>query len=174
MAFRDKILGWDSLRTWCDRVRQEGQRLVVTNGCFDLLHIGHATYLETARSLGDRLLVGLNSDASVRALKGPSRPVHHEDDRAGLIAALGCVDAVCLFQEPSAERFLEWVRPDIWAKGGDYTLETVHQTERALVERGGGRVVIVSGVPGRSTSSVLARARQLTITASVEATVAPE
>jgi rfaE bifunctional protein nucleotidyltransferase chain/domain len=140
VSFRDKILSWDALRRWRDQVRQAGERLVVTNGCFDLLHIGHATYLETARSLGHRLLVGLNSDASVREIKGPSRPIHHEEDRAGLIAALGCVDAVCLFREPSAERFLDWVRPDIWAKGGDYTLETVHQAERALVERHGGMV----------------------------------
>jgi rfaE bifunctional protein nucleotidyltransferase chain/domain len=174
VPFRDKILGWDALRAWRDRVRQDGERLVVTNGCFDLLHIGHATYLEAARSLGDRLLVGLNSDASVRVLKGPSRPIHHEDDRAGLIAALGSVDAVCLFQEPSAERFLDWVRPDIWAKGGDYTLETVHPAERALVERCGGTVVVVSWVPGRSTTSLLARTRQLTITPSPNAPFAQD
>jgi len=164
VAFRDKILTWDSLRTWRAQIRQAGERLVVTNGCFDLLHIGHATYLEAARTLGDRLLVGVNSDASVRVLKGPSRPIYHEDDRAGLIAALGCVDAVCLFDEPSAERFLEWSKPDIWAKGGDYTLETVHPAERALVERTGGQIALVAWVPGRSSSAILEQTRALTLT----------
>ena len=157
MDFRSKLLSLETLPAWRRSLRDQGKRLVVTNGCFDLLHIGHATYLEAARALGDRLLVGINSDASVREIKGPSRPVHHEEDRAALVAALECVDAVCLFQEASAERFLVWSQPDIWAKGGDYTLETVHQIEKATVERAGGRVVVVGWVPGRSSTRVLGR-----------------
>lgn len=157
MAFRDKILTWESLPAWRARVRDAGERLVVTNGCFDLLHVGHATYLEAARALGDRLLVGVNSDASVRRLKGPTRPVNLEEDRAALIAALGCVDAVCLFDETSAERFLAWTQPDLWAKGADYTLETLNQAERFTVEKAGGTIAFLTLVPGRSTTATLKR-----------------
>lgn len=155
MSFRDKILPAGSLRAWRSRVRRDGRRLVVTNGCFDLLHLGHATYLEAARSLGDLLLVGINSDASVRRLKGPSRPVHSEGDRAALIAALEFVDAVVIFDETSAERFLAEAEPDIWAKGADYTLETLNQAERSTVEQAGGRIEFLTLVPGRSTTATL-------------------
>ncbi|MGE3311891.1 MAG: adenylyltransferase/cytidyltransferase family protein [Limisphaerales bacterium] len=157
MRFRDKILAWDALPVWRAKLRSEGQRLVVTNGCFDLLHVGHATYLEGARALGDVLLVGINSDASVRDLKGPSRPLNSEEDRAALVAALASVDAVCVFGEVSAERFLSAAEPDVWAKGADYTLETVHPVERAVVERAGGRIAFVTLVPGRSTTAMLRR-----------------
>src|SRR5437867_6873856 len=101
MSFRDKILAWDRLPLWRANVRSQGQKLVVTNGCFDILHLGHVTYLEAARQQGDLLLVGINSDNSVRGLKGPSRPVNNEQDRAAIVAALGCVDAVCIFQDRS-------------------------------------------------------------------------
>ncbi len=157
MPFRDKVLAWESLPAWRAELKSSGRRLVVTNGCFDLLHVGHATYLEAARALGDALLVGVNSDASVRDLKGPSRPVNTEEDRAALVAALGSVDAVCLFGETSAERFLAASEPDIWAKGADYTLETLNQVERSIVERAGGRIVFVTLVPGRSTTATLQR-----------------
>lgn len=157
MAFRDKILAPDLLPFWRDEVRQAGQRLVVTNGCFDLLHIGHATMLEAAKAHGDVLLVGVNSDASIRRLKGPRRPVSPEQDRAGMVAALGCVDAVVVFDETTAESFLRRAAPDVWAKGGDYTLEQLPIAERSAVESQGGRVVIVPRVMGRSTTATLER-----------------
>src|SRR5512139_4063214 len=103
-------------------MRARGKRLVVTNGCFDVLHLGHVTYLETARSQGDALLVGVNSDEAVRQLKGPGRPVTPETDRAAVLAALESVDGVCIFAESTATRFLAAAQPDIYVKGGDYTL----------------------------------------------------
>lgn len=155
--FRDKIIAWDKLPAWREALRKRGQKLVVTNGCFDLLHLGHVTYLETARNQGDALLIGVNSDEAVRQLKGPTRPVNAESDRAAVLAALQSVDGVCIFQEKRATRFLEHAQPDIYVKGGDYTLETIDQEERHIVEKLGGKVMIMSVVPGRSTSAILDR-----------------
>src|SRR5262245_39425829 len=145
------------LPAWRDSLRKQGRKLVVTNGCFDLLHRGHVTYLEAARAQGDALLVGINSDASVRELKGPGRPLNSESDRAAVLAALESVDAVCVFTDRDALRFLSTVQPDVYAKGGDYSIDTINQEERRLVERLGGRVVVVGGVPGKSTSALLKR-----------------
>jgi len=157
MSFAEKILTPESVAAWRDALRASGRRLVVTNGCFDLLHRGHVTYLEAARDQGDALLVGVNSDASVRELKGPNRPINAESDRAAVLAALQSVDAVCIFADREALRFLEAVRPDIYAKGGDYTIDTINQEERRLVERLGGKVVVVGGVPGKSTSALIGK-----------------
>lgn len=159
MRFRDKILQWQNLAQWRESVRAGGKRLVVTNGCFDILHVGHVTYLESARALGDMLLVGVNSDDSVRELKGPGRPVNPEGDRALVLAALASVDAVVVFGEADAMALLTLVRPEIYVKGGDYTLDTINQPERRLVEGAGGRVVVLGGVPGKSTTAVLTRVR---------------
>jgi D-glycero-beta-D-manno-heptose 1-phosphate adenylyltransferase len=159
--FRQKIISWEALPAWRAGMRSAGKRLVVTNGCFDLLHLGHVVYLETARHHGDALLVGLNSDASVRELKGPERPVTPEGDRAAVLAALESVDGVCVFTEKTATRFLAAVQPDIYVKGGDYTLETLNQEERRAVERGGGRIVIIPFVPGRSTTALLKKISRL-------------
>lgn len=155
MGFRDKLLPLDTLPAWREEQRAAGRRLVVTNGCFDLLHLGHVTYLEAARAEGDLLLVGVNSDASVRRLKGPTRPVNPEGDRAAVVAALGFVDAVCVFDETSAQRFLDLARPDVWAKGADYTLGTLNQEERRVVESHGGRIAFIDLVAGRSTTGTL-------------------
>lgn len=157
MDFRDKIIPFSSVAKWREQLRAAGRRLVVTNGCFDILHAGHVTYLAAARALGDALLVGLNSDASVHQLKGAGRPVNPEQDRATVLAALAAVDGVCLFEEMDALRLLAEVKPDIYAKGGDYTIDTINQPERRLVEGAGGKVVILPGVPGRSTTNVLAK-----------------
>src|SRR5688572_303632 len=135
MSFREKIIPWAKLPAWRAGARAQGGRLVVTNGCFDILHLGHVTYLEAARQQGDLLLVGVNDDAAVRQLKGPGRPVNPETDRAGIVAALACVDAVCIFEQRSALDFLSAAQPDIWIKGGDYTLDTVNQDERQAVEK---------------------------------------
>ncbi|MGD0259804.1 MAG: adenylyltransferase/cytidyltransferase family protein [Verrucomicrobiota bacterium] len=155
MSFREKIIAWDKLPQWRAALRASGKRLVVTNGCFDLLHVGHVTYLETARHEGDALLVGVNGDEAVRQLKGPGRPVTPEHDRAAVLAALESVSGVCIFAEPTATRFLAAAQPDIYVKGGDYTLDTLNQDERRAVERAGGRIVIIPFVPGKSTTALL-------------------
>jgi D-glycero-beta-D-manno-heptose 1-phosphate adenylyltransferase len=155
------IVPFEGLSEWRARLRASGRRLVVTNGCFDLLHAGHVSYLERARVQGDALLVGLNGDASVRALKGPTRPINVEADRATVLAALRCVDAVCVFPEPTATRFLARAQPDIYVKGGDYALETLNQEERRTVEAAGGHIVILPFLPGKSTTSLLQKIAQL-------------
>ncbi|HEX7861584.1 MAG TPA: adenylyltransferase/cytidyltransferase family protein [Verrucomicrobiae bacterium] len=154
MNFRAKIVLYSELPKWRERFRGK-KRLVVTNGCFDLLHLGHVTYLETARNLGDMLLVGVNSDAAVRGLKGDGRPVNTEDDRALVLAALESVDAVCIFPDVRATNFLGAAKPDIYAKGGDYTLETLDQSERKTVEGAGGKIHLIPFVPGKSTTGLL-------------------
>lgn len=128
---------------------------MVTNGCFDILHAGHVHYLETARSQGDLLLVGLNADASVRELKGSGRPINSESDRALVLAALECVSAVCIFPDRRATAFLQLAAPDIYAKGGDYTLETLDQEERSAVEACGGEIVLIPFLDGRSTTGLI-------------------
>ena len=159
--FRDKLVAWENLPAWRAAMRTRGKKLVVTNGCFDLLHLGHVVYLEAARNLGDALLIGVNGDDSVRQLKGDTRPVNSEADRAAVLAALQSVDAACIFGEKTATRFLAAAQPDIYVKGGDYTLETVNQDERRAVESGGGRIVIIPFVPGKSTTALLEKITRL-------------
>lgn len=159
--FRHKIIAWDDLPAWRSALRATGKKLVVTNGCFDILHLGHVTYLENARNFGDALLIGVNSDAAVRGLKGPARPVNSEGDRAAVLAALQSVDGVCLFTDTAATRFLAAAQPDIYVKGGDYTLETLNQEERRAVESAGGRIVLVPFVPGKSTTGLLEKISKL-------------
>jgi D-glycero-beta-D-manno-heptose 1-phosphate adenylyltransferase len=161
MSFRDKVISWDQLPAWRAAMRAKGKKVVVTNGCFDLLHFGHITYLESARAAGDALLVGINSDASVRELKGPERPVNNETERAAVIAALESVSATCVFTDKSATNFLRAAQPDVWVKGGDYTLETLNQEERRAVEGGGGRIVLIPFVPGKSTTQLLEKISRL-------------
>ncbi|MGA2686045.1 MAG: adenylyltransferase/cytidyltransferase family protein [Verrucomicrobiota bacterium] len=161
MNFREKIIPWDQLPAWRASFRAAGKRLVVTNGCFDLLHLGHVTYLESARHLGDALLVGINGDAAARQLKGEGRPVNSEADRAAVLAALASVDRVCIFKEPTAVTFLAAARPDVYVKGGDYTLDTLNQEERRTVESGGGKITIIPLVPGKSTTALLEKISRL-------------
>jgi rfaE bifunctional protein nucleotidyltransferase chain/domain len=136
-----------------ERVRAEGGVVVATGGCFDLLHAGHVQTLQAARALGDCLVVCLNSDASVRRLKGADRPLVSQQDRASLLAALSCVDAVTIFDEDTPERVLEELRPDIWAKGGDYADSEL--PEAAVLERWGGRAVVLPFLDGRSTTKLI-------------------
>ena len=133
----------------------------MTNGCFDILHLGHVTYLEAARKNGDALLIGCNGDAGVRELKGPSRPVNNETDRASILAALEAVTAVSIFPESRAIRFLSLAQPDIYVKGGDYTLETLNQEERRVVEATGGKFVFIPFVAGKSTTGLLEKITKL-------------
>ena len=161
VSFREKIVGWDALPKWRAQMRKAGRKLVVTNGCFDLLHAGHVTYLEQARSLGDALLVGLNGDEAVRILKGADRPINDEQDRAMVLAALESVSGICIFAEATATRFLAHAEPDVYVKGGDYTLETLNQEERGTVEKCGGKIVIIPFVAGKSTTATLAKIAKL-------------
>jgi rfaE bifunctional protein nucleotidyltransferase chain/domain len=159
--FRDKIIAWDQLPEWREAFRATGKRLVVTNGCFDILHPGHVTYLEAARNLGDALLVGVNGDASTRQLKGPGRPVNSEVDRAAVLAALASVDGICIFADKTATKFLSAAQPDIYVKGGDYTLDTLNSEERRVVESAGGKIMIFPLVPGKSTTALLEKISRL-------------
>src|SRR3954471_18565886 len=115
-----KIIEREELSDLCEKLRSAGQKIVATNGCFDLLHVGHVRYLQAARALGDLLVVGLNSDTSVRGYKGPSRPLISADERAELLAALACVDYIVIFDEPTATGLVEALAPDVYVKGGDY------------------------------------------------------
>src|SRR5579875_2967565 len=136
-------------------LRASGGRLVLTNGCFDLLHVGHVRYLQAARRLGD-FLVGVNADASVRALKGPTRPLVPAAERAEVVAALGCVDAVVIFDAATAEPLVSALRPEVYVKGADYTEATL--PEARLVRAYGGTVALLPTVPGASTTALLERA----------------
>jgi len=161
MRAQDKIISYDKLEAWRHAVRTSGRKLVVTNGCFDLLHAGHVTYLERASAEGDLLLIGVNGDEGVRGLKGPGRPINCEADRALLLAALQSVSAVCIFPEVRAINFLRASEPDIYIKGGDYTLETLNQEERKVVEACGGRIVFIPFVPGKSTTGLIEKITRL-------------
>jgi rfaE bifunctional protein nucleotidyltransferase chain/domain len=138
----------------------EGQRLVFTNGCFDVLHAGHVRYLEGARKLGDALVVGVNGDGSVRELKGPTRPVNGEADRAEVVAGLRAVDAVVIFPEVRATNLIAKLRPDVYVKGGDYTVESLNPEERAVLQQINCAIEFVPLLPGRSTTTTLAKWRE--------------
>jgi len=150
---REKIKKRDDLRRVVQDLKANGKRIIFTNGCFDLLHIGHVRYLEEAKSLGDILAVGVNSDASVRGLKGPNRPILPEEERAEILSGLGCVDYVTIFDEPTPFNLISLLLPHVLVKGGDWTKEETVGWE--TVERTGGEVVILSFVEGASTSHLI-------------------
>ncbi len=147
----------DALTARVERARSHGQRVVFTNGCFDILHRGHITYLNRAKALGDLLIVGLNSDASVRRLKGAHRPINTLEDRVQVLSALGSVDHIIAFDEDTPEDLIRALRPDVFVKGGDYSRETL--PEASLVESLGGTVRILAYVEERSTTNIIARIR---------------
>lgn len=149
------IIDRSKIAEFCQVLRDGGQRVVFTNGCFDILHAGHVRYLKQARSYGDCLVLGLNTDASVRRLKGPERPINNEHDRAEVVGALKSVDYVVFFDEPTAEELIKQVHPDVYVKGGDYTIETL--PEGQIVLGYGGQVKLVKLVEGRSTTNVIAK-----------------
>jgi D-beta-D-heptose 7-phosphate kinase/D-beta-D-heptose 1-phosphate adenosyltransferase len=134
-------------------LKAKGKRIVFTNGCFDLLHIGHVRYLEKARTLGDALVVGVNSDSSVRKLKGPKRPVLPAKERAEILSGLGCVDYITIFDELDPLKLITSLHPNVLVKGGDWTKEQI--VGREVLERLGGKVVIISFVKGASTSTLI-------------------
>lgn len=143
----------DDIEALCAILHRAGQRIVFTNGCFDILHAGHVEYLNKARSFGDCLVLGLNTDASVRGNKGPSRPINNELNRAKVAGALQAVDYVVLFGEKTAEDLIAKVKPDVYVKGGDYTLATL--PEAKIVQSYGGRVEFIQMVAGCSTTNVI-------------------
>ena len=151
----DKIKSLEEVIAIRRRLRAEGKKLVFTNGCFDLLHAGHVRYLNQARALGDALVLALNSDASVRALKGPGRPIVPEIERAEVLAALACVDYVFIFDDSTPQLVIDAIVPDILVKGADWGIHEI--VGRETVERAGGRVCSIPLVEGTSTSTIIAR-----------------
>jgi len=156
-----KIVDQDRLVSISESMRKQGRKLVLTNGCFDLLHLGHVRYLQEARSLGDALVVALNGDDSVRSLKGNGRPLNTAQNRAEVIAALQSVDHVVIFPELRVTRLIEQVRPAIYVKGGDYTTLSLNPEERAALEKVGAQVLILPFEPGYSTSKMISQIKQL-------------
>ena len=148
----------NSLKKFCEDIREKGKKIVFTNGCFDILHVGHVRYLTAAKKFGDVLIVGLNTDASVKKLKGDSRPVNNEKDRAEVLLGLKAVDYVVFFGEQTAENLISEIKPDIYVKGGDYTLETL--PEAKIVQSYGGQVEFIQLVEGKSTTNII---KKLTI-----------
>ena len=156
------------IETLCTILRAAGSRIVFTNGCFDILHAGHVRYLAKAKSFGDVLVLGLNTDASVRENKGEARPINNELDRAEVVGALASVDYVVLFGEKTAESIIAKVRPDVYVKGGDYTLGTL--PEAKIVQSYGGRVEFVPIVAGRSTTNVIEKIKAETLAQAAQET----
>ncbi len=156
---KHKIHTRETLLRECNGWRIKGRKIVFTNGCFDILHHGHLDLLARAASLGNVLVVGVNTDASVKRLKGPSRPVTHENDRAFQLASLLCTDAICLFDEDTPEALIELIRPDILVKGGDYTIDKI--VGAPFVQQHGGEVHIIPFVEGYSTTSIIDRIQKL-------------
>ena len=157
---RVKILSASGLAARREELAESGRQLVFTNGCFDLLHVGHVRYLQAARALGDALAIGVNADQSVRALKGPGRPLNSADDRAEVLAALACVDYVTIFDEPRATHLLAAVRPHVYVKGGDYRFETLDAEERTVLQTVNARIEFVPMIPGRSTTGIIGRMQE--------------
>ena len=143
--------------TWREDLRRAGRRVVLTNGVFDLLHTGHLYFLKQARDLGDALLIALNADSSVKALKGPSRPVQNQVQRAYALGALACVDAITIFAEPRLTTEIRAFRPDVYCKAGDYTLEKLNPEERAALIDVGARIEFLPFLPGFSTTDLITR-----------------
>lgn len=147
----------EALGEYIEGLRKQGKTIVTTNGCFDILHVGHVRILKQAKSLGDVLVVGINSDASVRDLKGPERPINNQDDRAEVLASLECVDVVSIFTEGTPVEFIKVVKPDIHVKGADYKPQDLEETP--VVESLGGRIEILPLVPQKSTTSLVQKIR---------------
>ena len=139
-------------------LKAEGKKIVFTNGCFDILHVGHVRYLKEAKALGDILILGLNSDCSVKSLKGSNRPINNESDRAEVLSALKAIDYVVIFDEKTAENIVGEVKPDIYAKGGDYSIDTL--PEAKIVAEHGGKTVLLQLVDGKSSTNIINRCKE--------------
>ena len=139
-------------------LKAEGKKIVFTNGCFDILHVGHVRYLNEAKALGDILILGLNSDCSVKSLKGSNRPINNESDRAEVLSALKAIDYVVIFDEKTAENIVGEVKPDIYAKGGDYSIDTL--PEAKIVAEHGGKTVLLQLVDGKSSTNIINKCKE--------------
>lgn len=155
-----KLRSLESMQEIRSRIRKQSETLVMTNGCFDLLHTGHICFLQAAQRLGDRLLVALNSDASVRTLKGPQRPIQSELERAFALAALACVDHIVVFRGVDLAAEIAALEPDVYVKAGDYNLERLHPEERATLERVGAKICFTPFHQGFSTSNLIKKINQ--------------
>ena len=140
------------------RLQAAGRRVVFTNGCFDILHVGHVRYLKEAKALGDILILGLNSDSSVKSLKGSNRPINNESDRAEVLSALKAIDYVVIFDEKTAENIVGEIKPDIYAKGGDYSIDTL--PEAKIVAEHGGKTVLLQLVDGKSSTNIINKCKE--------------
>ena len=143
----------ENLRALIDKIHANGQTVVTTNGCFDILHVGHVRYLEKTKTFADYLIVLLNSDKSVKSIKGPTRPINTESDRAEILSALRCVDYVVLFDEDSPRKLLDEMKPDVYTKGADYTIETLPEAD--IMKKNGTRVEFIDFVEGKSTTKTI-------------------
>lgn len=148
-----KLVNREDLPALLKELRTDGKTIVTTNGCFDILHVGHVRYLQKTKTFADVLIVALNSDVSVKKIKGPDRPINNENDRAEILCALACVDYVVLFDESSPENLLVEIKPDVHTKGADYTVETLPEAKAIMAN--GGRIEFISFVEGKSTTAVI-------------------
>jgi len=148
-----KIIDYNEIQKIAETLKADGKTVVFTNGCFDILHVGHVRYLQAAKELGDYLILGLNSDQSVRTIKGPTRPINQQDDRAEVVSALSSVDYVVIFDQPTAENLVAEVKPAIYVKGGDYNIKDL--PEAAIVAKHGGQTILIPEVPGKSSSTII-------------------
>ena len=148
-----QLLQRENVADFVKKLHQSGKTVVVTNGCFDILHVGHVRYLQQTKSFADYSMVLLNSDKSVRSIKGPTRPINNELDRAEVLCALSCVDYVVLFDEDSPRNFLDEIKPDVYTKGADYTMETLPEAD--IMRKNGTRVEFIKFVEGKSTTNVI-------------------
>lgn len=149
----NNVLSREEAKQWVQSLQSQGKKVVFTNGCFDILHVGHVRYLQHARELGDALIIGVNSDVSVRKIKGPTRPINNEDDRAEILTSLACVDVAVLFNEDTPEAIIAELKPDVHVKAGDYTEDQL--PEAKIVRSYGGEVVIAPFVDGKSTTKTI-------------------
>jgi D-glycero-beta-D-manno-heptose 1-phosphate adenylyltransferase len=149
----EKLLDIAELAELVEELKNTKRKIMFTNGCFDIIHAGHVRYLQAARRLGDVLIVGLNSDSSVSLLKGPTRPINNQEDRAEVLAALSSVDYVIIFGEQTAEKLIRVIKPDIYVKGGDYVVANLPEAE--LIDKLGGEIVLIPEVQGRSSSNII-------------------
>lgn len=153
------IIKFDKIGEYCKSLKAQGKSIVFTNGCFDIIHSGHTTYLNQTKELGDVLVIGLNSDESVKRLKGDDRPINNESDRAEVLQSLRSVDIIVIFEEDTPAKLIEEVIPDVLAKGGDYTVDKIVGAD--FVINNGGKVVVIPFVEGKSTTSIIKKINSL-------------
>lgn len=157
MSEERKILDFEQLKKIVEDNKRKDRKIIWTNGCFDLLHIGHVNYLKEAKKLGDILIVGINSDESTRKIKGPERPIQSENERAEILSSLECIDYIIIFSESTSENYLKELKPHVYVKGGDYNINTMNQIERKILEDYGGKIEFISPQQGKSTSNIIER-----------------